>query len=85
MGVMQSWLNGYGADANVCETDYSDNNFLDNAFSASEQAAFKSTYPMRIIQLMIQKTEKKNTAAQSLYGKLGYTEDELHLSKRIKK
>lgn len=41
--TMRSWLNGYGADKNVCEMDYSDNNFLDNAFTELEQAAIKDT------------------------------------------
>lgn len=41
--TMRSWLNGYGAGANVCETDYSADNFLDNAFNASEQAAIRNT------------------------------------------
>ena len=41
--TMRSWLNGYGASSNVCEKDYISDNFLDNAFSASEQAAIKTT------------------------------------------
>lgn len=41
--TMRAWLNGYGADGNVCGTDYSDNNFLDNAFTESEQAVIKDT------------------------------------------
>lgn len=41
--TMRSWLNGYGADKNICGKDYSDNNFLDNAFTESEQAAIKDT------------------------------------------
>ena len=40
-------------------------------------------YPLHKYELL---TGKKNTAAQSLYAKLGYTDDnELHLSKKIKK
>ncbi|MGN1205995.1 MAG: DUF6273 domain-containing protein, partial [Eubacterium sp.] len=41
--TMRSWLNGYGADANICGTDYSTDNFLDNAFTADEQSAIKTT------------------------------------------
>lgn len=41
--TMRSWLNGYGAESNLCGIDYSDNNFLDNAFTESEQAAIKDT------------------------------------------
>ncbi|MCM1245867.1 MAG: DUF6273 domain-containing protein [Roseburia sp.] len=40
--TMRSWLNGYGATANVCGNDYSSNNFLNNAFTESEQAAIKN-------------------------------------------
>lgn len=41
--TMRSWLNGYGADKNKDGEDYSDNNFLDNAFSAGEQSAIRIT------------------------------------------
>lgn len=41
--TMRSWLNGYGAGSNVYEKDYTDNNFLDNAFSAREQSAIQNT------------------------------------------
>ncbi len=41
--TMRSWLNGYGADANECGDDHSDNNFLDHAFAGSGQAAIKNT------------------------------------------
>ena len=40
---MRSWLNGYGAEMNRDGKDYSDNNFLDNAFSTGEQSAIKIT------------------------------------------
>lgn len=42
---MRSFLNGYGASSNICEQDYTSDhfNFLDNAFSISEQAAIKNT------------------------------------------
>ncbi len=39
---MRSWLNGYGAEANKDGKDYSDDNFLNNAFSADEQSAIKT-------------------------------------------
>ncbi len=41
--TMRSWLNGYGAESNKDGKDYSGNNFLDNAFSADEQSAIKTT------------------------------------------
>ena len=43
MCTMRSWLNGYGASANTSGKDYSDDNFLDNAFSGSEQSAIRTT------------------------------------------
>lgn len=47
----------------------------------AEEYCFKN-YPLHKYELL---TGKKNTVAQSLYGKLGYTDDyEVHLSKRIK-
>lgn len=41
--TIRSWLNGYGANSNTCRENYTSDNFLDNAFSASEQAAVKNT------------------------------------------
>ena len=41
--TMRSWLNGYGASANKNEKDFTDYNFLDNAFSAAEQEAIQTT------------------------------------------
>ncbi len=41
--TMRSWLNGYGAGFNISGKDYSDDNFLDNAFSESEQSAIRTT------------------------------------------
>ncbi len=41
--TMRSWLNGYNGDANQCGRDYTDDNFLDTAFSPSEQAAIRET------------------------------------------
>lgn len=55
---------------------------------ASEMIAFAETYcsknyPLHKYELL---TGQENLVAQSVYSKLGYTEDkELHLSKRIKK
>lgn len=40
--TVRSWLNGYGADYNMFKKDYSSDNFLDNAFSAGEQAAIQN-------------------------------------------
>ncbi len=41
--TMRSWLNGYGAEKNKDGEDYSNNNFLNNAFSADEQSAITTT------------------------------------------
>lgn len=41
--TLRSWLNGYGASANVENTDYSSDNFIDTAFTAAEQGAIKQT------------------------------------------
>ncbi len=41
--TLRSWLNGYGADKNICGKDYSSENFIDEAFSAKEQKAIKTT------------------------------------------
>ena len=41
--TMRSWLNGYGAEKNKDGKDYSDNNFLDYAFSEAEQSAIRTT------------------------------------------
>lgn len=41
--TMRSWLNGYGSSSNVCSKDYSGNNFIDRAFTASEQKTIKTT------------------------------------------
>ncbi|MCI8963481.1 MAG: hypothetical protein HFG37_07185 [Eubacterium sp.] len=41
--TLRSWLNGYGAEANVCKNDYSFDNFVDYAFTAKEQSAIQTT------------------------------------------
>lgn len=41
--TMRSWLNGYGEERNKEGIDYSNNNFLNNAFSLDEQSAIKTT------------------------------------------
>ena len=44
--TMRSWLNGYGAALNIggdSGTDYTNDNFLDNAFSGKEQTAIAET------------------------------------------
>ena len=41
--TMRSWLNGYRAEMNKDGKDYSNNNFLNNAFSLDEQSAIKPT------------------------------------------
>ena len=40
---MRSWLNGYGAEANKDGKDFSDDNFLNNAFSEGERSIIKTT------------------------------------------
>lgn len=41
--TVRSWLNGYGAEDNICGQDYTDYNFFDDAFDAFEQAAIPDT------------------------------------------
>ena len=40
--TMRSWLNGYGSSSNVCGIDYTSDNFINRAFTASEQSAIKT-------------------------------------------
>lgn len=41
--AMRSWLNGYGSSSNGDGIDYSSDNFIDRAFSDTEQAAILTT------------------------------------------
>ena len=41
--TLRSWLNGYGASANVENTDYSSDNFIDKAYTETEQNAILRT------------------------------------------
>ena len=41
--TLRSWLNGYGASANVENTDYSNDNFIDVAFTEAERNAIRQT------------------------------------------
>ncbi|MCI8363908.1 MAG: hypothetical protein HFG34_03015 [Eubacterium sp.] len=41
--TIRSWLNGYGAESNLCGEDFTNDNFLSAAFNASEQAAIVDT------------------------------------------
>lgn len=41
--TIRSWLNGYGAEQNVCRTDYQSENFMKNAFTREEQEAILTT------------------------------------------
>lgn len=41
--TLRSWLNGYGTDSNRNEIDYTLHNFIDQAFTVSEQSAILST------------------------------------------
>lgn len=40
--TLRSWLNGYDSDANACGKDYTKDNFIDRAFTGTEQAAISS-------------------------------------------
>lgn len=42
--TLRSWLNGYDASYNVKNTDYSNDNFIDMAFSAAEKNAIRRTH-----------------------------------------
>ena len=42
--TIRSWLNGYGSTSNVAGTSYEENNFIDTAFSESEQEAIITSY-----------------------------------------
>ncbi len=39
--TIRSWLNGYDADTNKCNEDYTEDNFIGNAFTADEQTAIR--------------------------------------------
>jgi len=41
--TLRSWLNGYDSTNNSAGKDYTNDNFLDTAFTASEQAVIKNT------------------------------------------
>lgn len=41
--TMRSWLNGYGSSSNVAGADYTSNNFLNRAFTITEQNAIINT------------------------------------------
>lgn len=41
--TLRSWLNGYGASANIENTDYSSDNFINTAFTVDEQRAILQT------------------------------------------
>ena len=42
--TIRSWLNGYGASVNNCSTDYTNKNFINSAFTASDRNAINLTY-----------------------------------------
>ncbi len=64
--MMRSWLNGYDGHANQCGIDYTDDNFLDNAFSPSEQAAIRETN-VENRDNWIYKTEGGNDTTDKVY------------------
>lgn len=41
--TLRSWLNGYGSNSNDYESDYSNDNFINEAFSKEEQSAIYNT------------------------------------------
>ncbi len=41
--TLRSWLNGYGGEYNAAGKDYSDDNFIDAAFSSDEQELIRKT------------------------------------------
>ena len=41
--TIRSWLNGYDDSCNICDEDYTDNNFISDAFNEAEQAAIADT------------------------------------------
>ena len=41
--TLRSWLNGYDASYNTYGTDYSSDNFINTAFTSTEQSAVKTT------------------------------------------
>lgn len=41
--TLRSWLNGYGITENLCQKDFSSDNFIDNAFDDVERGAIKNT------------------------------------------
>ena len=40
--TIRSWLNGYGKTSNIYGTDYTQKNFINSAFSSSEQSAIRT-------------------------------------------
>ena len=64
--TLRSWLNGYGAEANVCKNDYSFDNFVDYAFTPEEKAAIQTTYIMNKSSLDYE-TEGGNNTTDQLY------------------
>lgn len=42
--TLRSWLNGYGSDVNICGNDYSNDNFMDIAFTEEEQNVIKTSF-----------------------------------------
>ena len=42
--TIRSWLNGYGSSINSCSIDYTDNNFINVAFTNTEKNSIVSTY-----------------------------------------
>ncbi|MCI8963480.1 MAG: hypothetical protein HFG37_07180 [Eubacterium sp.] len=64
--TLRSWLNGYGAETNVCKKDYSSENFIDYAFTPEEKAAIQTTYVMNKSSLDYE-TEGGNNTTDQLY------------------
>lgn len=58
---MRSWLNGYSADNNLADKDYSADNFLDQAFTEEEQSVIADSLVVNADNPIYQTMGGKNT------------------------
>ncbi len=66
--TLRSWLNGYGSAKNDCGTDYTTDNFIDNAFSVAEYGAIKNTNVVNENSLYYgYETESGNNTTDKVY------------------
>lgn len=59
--TIRSWLNGYGSGSNACGIDYTSDNFINRAFTASEQNAIKTVTVVTEDDMYAYSTGGKNT------------------------